>query len=468
MLDAEFEQLSQSIGFPPDQLKYITCMLLCYPAALIFKGLPKDAATIKHIFSIVISLSFCAFCLGPYAWLHSFFSSLVTYYICMLVPHGTAHKVAFAWALVYMSVSHLYRIYVDYMGWTLDFTTMQMVLTIKLISFAYNYYDGNCPIETRSEEQKKRMIKKLPSLLEYYGFVYFFSSFLAGPAIEITEYQRYVDHSMFNDKYCNGKIPSTTGPGLKKFFTGLFFLPLVVLAAMYPVKILATDEYLYQWSWPVKLVLVYALPSLSRMKYYFGWSLSEGVCNLCGIGYNGTDKQGNPKWDRCSNVDPIKCEFAENMRQITTYWNTKTGDWLKNYVYLRLTPEGQRPPLTTTVATYTISAFWHGFYPGYYLFFLQAAVLTELGKEIRRVIRPNFVTEKDEPKVPAKYFYDFVSVLITMWFLDYAGVAFLLLSLENSIKFYPVWYFAGHLIPWTVYAILINVKSKRVVKKKEN
>lgn len=29
------------------------------------------------------------------------------------------------------------------MGWTLDFTTMQMVITIKLSSFAFNYYDGN-------------------------------------------------------------------------------------------------------------------------------------------------------------------------------------------------------------------------------------------------------------------------------------------------------------------------------------
>ncbi len=44
------------------------------------------------------------------------------------------------------------------------------------------------------------MIKTLPSLLEFYGFVYFFGSFLAGPAIEIREYQRYIDLSMFDDK----------------------------------------------------------------------------------------------------------------------------------------------------------------------------------------------------------------------------------------------------------------------------
>ena len=30
----------------------------------------------------------------------------------------------------------------DYLGWSLDFTGPQMILTIKLSSFAYNVYDG--------------------------------------------------------------------------------------------------------------------------------------------------------------------------------------------------------------------------------------------------------------------------------------------------------------------------------------
>jgi lysophospholipid acyltransferase len=59
-------------------------------------------------------------------------------------------------------------------------------------------------MQTRSEEQKKRAIKELPSLLEFYGFVYFFGSFLAGPAIEIREYLNYTDLSVFNDKVRNG------------------------------------------------------------------------------------------------------------------------------------------------------------------------------------------------------------------------------------------------------------------------
>ncbi len=86
----------------------------------------------------------------------------------MFFPHGVAHKAVFVWALGYMSIryisfdsnylSHLYRIYVDYMGWTLDFTTMQMILTIKLTSFGYNYYDGNCPLEVSENRTMRRCL----------------------------------------------------------------------------------------------------------------------------------------------------------------------------------------------------------------------------------------------------------------------------------------------------------------------
>lgn len=53
-----------------------------------------------------------------------------------------AHVLVFLFMMGYMSLCHVYRIWVDYMGWTLDFTGPQMLLTIKLTSLAYNLFDG--------------------------------------------------------------------------------------------------------------------------------------------------------------------------------------------------------------------------------------------------------------------------------------------------------------------------------------
>lgn len=51
--------------------------------------------------------------------------------------------------------------YIDYMGWHLDFTTPQMILTIKLTSFAFAYADGN--IAVRCLEAPLSLRLPLPS-----------------------------------------------------------------------------------------------------------------------------------------------------------------------------------------------------------------------------------------------------------------------------------------------------------------
>ncbi len=57
------------------------------------------------------------------------------------------------------------------MGWTLDFTGPQMVLTLKLVSIAFNYHDGQLDDSVlKTAEQKQKRIKAVPSLLEFYGY----------------------------------------------------------------------------------------------------------------------------------------------------------------------------------------------------------------------------------------------------------------------------------------------------------
>ena len=42
-------------------------------------------------------------------------------------------------------------------------------------------------------------LEKLPSLLEFFAYVYFFGGFLAGPAFNMKEYLSFVDGSLFKD-----------------------------------------------------------------------------------------------------------------------------------------------------------------------------------------------------------------------------------------------------------------------------
>lgn len=70
--------------------------------------------------------------------------------------------------------------------------------------------------------------------------------------------------------------------------------------------------------------------------------------------------------NRVTNVDIIAYETADNIKSLLDTWNMNTNKWLKNYVYLRVTPPGKKPNFFSTIATFGTSAIWHGFYPGYY------------------------------------------------------------------------------------------------------
>lgn len=86
----------------------------------------------------------------------------------------------------------------DWMGYHLDFTGPQMLITIKLSTFAFDIYDGmKGNGKELSEYQKKMCLERIPTPLEYYGYIYFFAGFLSGPAFNLKEYLSFIDMSMF-------------------------------------------------------------------------------------------------------------------------------------------------------------------------------------------------------------------------------------------------------------------------------
>jgi lysophospholipid acyltransferase 1/2 len=45
-----------------------------------------------------------------------------------------------------------------------------------------------------------------------------------------------------------------------------------------------------------------------RIKYYIAWVLADAVNNASGFGFNGYDKNGNPKWNLVTNVRILDLE----------------------------------------------------------------------------------------------------------------------------------------------------------------
>lgn len=84
-----------------------------------------------------------------------------------------------------------------------------------------------------------------------------------------------------------------------------------------------------------------------------------------------------------------------------------------------------------TVATYLLSAIWHGVSVGYYLTFLSAALFTPAASTFRRCMRWRFV---DDPS--KKFFYDLFSNVVSKASLTYLTYPFVMMNLHPSIDVY--------------------------------
>ena len=135
------------------------------------------------------------------------------------------------------------------------------------------------------------------------------------------------------------------------------------------------------------------------------------------------------------------CDF----RTIISEWNVSTNRWLNQYIYQRL---GRT--FKANLTTYLVSAFWHGFYPGYYMCFVAGALYTALNRLIYQSFTWPF---KQKLRKIILYIPNYLLV-------DYFAAPFALQTFEDSLRFCRAWHFYGH-ITLIISFILIKFIPKR-------
>lgn len=88
------------------------------------------------------------------------------------------------------------------------------------------------------------------------------------------------------------------------------------------------------------------------------WTLTEGASILTGLGFTGYSLSGAPTWNGAANVDVWKIEAPENFKVLVDSWNIKTNGWLRECVYKRVTPKGEKAGFKSSILTYLTSAIW--------------------------------------------------------------------------------------------------------------
>lgn len=469
-----FSWFADYIGLPIDQVNF----LLTQFTALILAGVLRKCLTprvvtplTRHIFGLVIGLALGYFCFGRQA-IHLVGLPTICYVVMRLQHPRSMQRVVLATALIYLSCVHYHRQRYNYGSYTLDITGPLMVITQKVTSLAFSVHDGL----TRSKEeltpaQRHQALQNMPTILEYYSYVFHFQALMAGPVIFYRDYIDFINGQTFHDaktlsnyeeKNSTNKeqIVSEPTPGrvvIKKVIISLLCAAMFVkFNPLFPMQQLKDDGFLKETTIFYKIWYLMVVTMLVRFKYYHAWIFADAICNNSGLGFNGFEENGQPKWDLVSNIDVYRFEMSLSLKESIEHWNKGTNKWLRSVVY-------ERTKRQQLIFTYALSAVWHGFYPGYYLTFANGAFFTVASRAVRRNIRPYFLSSKQN-----KLIYDILTFITTRILMAYITFTFVLLEFMPSIRVYLHLYLLPHLLGLAAIILLPRLPRKTIKEEPTN
>ncbi|XP_001360700.3 lysophospholipid acyltransferase 1 isoform X1 [Drosophila pseudoobscura] len=453
-----FTWLADMVGLSVDLVNFLLCQISALFLASLFRSMlhpSKVSSKLRHTFALSIGLAFGYFCFGQQA-IHIAGLPAICYIVIRTQDPRIVQRAVLLVAMSYLLCVHLMRQLYDYGSYALDITGPLMIITQKVTSLAFSIHDGFVrEEEDLTKAQQYHAIRKMPSALEYFSYVWHFQSILAGPLVFYKDYIEFVEgYNLLKRPSTNGSLdngkrelvlePSPTKTVIRKVIGSLvcafIFMKFVKL---YPVKNMKEDDFLENTSMAYKYWYAMMATTCIRFKYYHAWLLADAICNNAGLGFAGYDKDGNAKWDLISNINVLSFEFSSNMRDAINNWNCGTNRWLRTLVYERV------PKRYGTLLTFALSAVWHGFYPGYYLTFATGAVTVTAARMGRRLFRHRFQSTQ-----LTRMFYDILTCLITRIVMGYATFPFVLLEFMGSIKLYLRFYLCLHIISLVTIFIL--------------
>ncbi|XP_046432048.1 lysophospholipid acyltransferase 5 [Neodiprion fabricii] len=433
--------LATSLNVPEAAVRLLASILLGFPLALFHRyKLYGKEQTLQHIFFILSGLSIGYWNYGTDI-LHSAFSLCVTYLILKIVG-GTNLSVimSFVFNLTYLLVGYYTTSTEEYdIKWTMP----QCVLTLRLIGLAFDLYDGRKKEEMLSASQKETALKSVPSFLEIAAYIYFPGSFLVGPQFSMNRYLKYVNGEL-RDPESSNELPPCIVPGFLRALAGFGYIIVFQLGSMYVSDDYIVDSSFSNESFWKRWFLLGLWGRVNLYKYISCWLITEGVCIVFGITYNGKDENGVQRWDGCANVKLLVFENATQFNHYILSFNTNTNHWCAEYIYKRLKFLGSK--FYSQAATLIFLAVWHGFHSGYYICFFIEFIIMYFEKDIGPVLNSNKKLQAYLSNPIIAVLVWFVMKIYTFVFMGYALIPFVLLKHSKYLQVFATFHFLGHIL----------------------
>ncbi|XP_074259549.1 lysophospholipid acyltransferase 5 isoform X2 [Saimiri boliviensis] len=432
VLQAGFQELSLSklataLGASEQALRLIISIFLGYPFALFYRHyLFYKESYLIHLFHTFTGLSIAYFNFGNQLY-HSLLCIVLQFLILRLMGRTiTAVLTTFCFQMVYLLAGYYYTATDNYdIKWTMP----HCVLTLKLIGLAVDYFDGGKDQNSLSSEQQKYAIRGVPSLLEVAGFSYFYGAFLVGPQFSMNHYMKLVQGQLTD---VPGRIPNSTIPALKRLSLGLVYLVGYTLLSPHITEdYLLTEDYDNHPFW-FRCMYMLIWGKFVLYKYVTCWLVTEGVCILTGLGFNGFEEKGKAKWDACANMKVWLFETNPRFTGTIASFNINTNAWVSRYFFKRLKFLGKKE--LSQGLSLLFLALWHGLHSGYLVCFQMEFLIVIVERQAARLIQESPTLSNLAAITVLQPFYYLVQQTIHWLFMGYSMTAFCLFTWDKWLK----------------------------------
>lgn len=277
--------------------------------------------------------------------------------------------------------------------------------------------------------------------------------------------------------------------GLKQFLAAVIcMVSFITFKEKLPFFWVSSDEYCSKSLLYKVFYYMISAGLVIRAKYYTGFKLAESSVIFCGLSYDYVNKKvsnsnesnnkenealsddaENHNFTKIENVKITYFELEIDPNEKINFWNRSVHLWLKYQVYFRLINLPHKffykKFENASLCVFVISALWHGFYPGYYIFFIQMYFFQQAAKMLEKKI--NFFQKVKSFNILVRLILNYICIFT----IGSLGYAFCVLDLSNSIKFYKTLYFIPNIFLVFIYIyslIFLKSEKKNNLKDKEN
>ena len=442
------ESLGEAFGYKDDNL-YLIFLLLCLPLGWFNRFISNRA--LRHLYMGLIGFVITYLMSGTQS-LHSVIT-IVGAFILHSVLHKSSYLtlVTFVWCFGYLTFfrcSYLFGI----PPFSKLANAVQLLLTLRLSSLAADtreYALGSSEKVSLYGGSYSYFLdysqgSVFSRLFQYFCFSYCFLGLFTGPFFRAKTYCDMIDHTnLSNIPYRHALIKV------------IYYLPIyatvhLLLVKLFPFDFIGSEEY-YEHKWGAIFRLAYFIPCLVafRWRFYIAWTISVASCILAGLGaYPGSAKskpgigptQISEQEDQSvdyrtvENLEVWEIETSTTIDGPLQHWNMTVQSFFYYYIY-----KSFRNKTIGRLATFTLSAYWHGLHVGYYFAFFMFMLFITAQYSFIRFTQPWRVKGRER-------FWTVVDFICAWRAYEYSGFAFLLLSPEKILRAWASVYYIGHII----------------------